>query len=284
MGGIYSRTSRILFVCWALLGLGQAGYATGITADVGLTPPEDRWMFRTQLRYMDRDDPTTMGRDMDMYMVPVVLAYGVRPDVTAIVRQPFIRREMSMPAGDMRDTGRGDLAVIGKYRLLRINRSDYIIGVSPTLGLELPTGEDAFTSDGYTALTGVYFSGRRGAWGADLNLAYKIPEIDNRGGSRAGDKFSATLAAAYQFSLNNQATMSLWPVLELNYTHESKSLAGGQNLANSGEEMMLVSPGLKFAYQSFMLELLLQFPVDQRQNGNQMERDTGGLVGMRWLF
>ena len=52
-----------------------SGFAGGITADVGLTPPQDRFIFRTQIRYMERgDDPTSMNRTADMIAMPLVLA------------------------------------------------------------------------------------------------------------------------------------------------------------------------------------------------------------------
>ncbi|MFC1692852.1 hypothetical protein ACFL1R_05055 [Candidatus Latescibacterota bacterium] len=77
--------------------LSTLAYAGGISFDAGLTPPEDRWILRTQVRYMQRnDDPSPMGREMSTLMLPVVLAYGFRPDLTIMVRQSVISREMSM--------------------------------------------------------------------------------------------------------------------------------------------------------------------------------------------
>ena len=234
---------------------------------------------------MERDDdPTAMGRSMEMYMVPLVLAYGVRPELTVIARQPFMRREMGMPTGRVEDTGRGDLAVITKYRALRVNHPEYIIGMAPTLGLELPTGDDDFGSDTWDILAGVYMSGRRGPLGADLNLEYKLNGAEGRNGDRQGDEFTVTAAVAYQFSLNNRATMSLWPVLEISYGHASADRRDGQPVRDSGENFLLVAPGLKYAYQSFVLELLIQLPVDQSQNGDQLKRGTGSLVGIRYMF
>jgi hypothetical protein len=120
--------------------------------------------------------------------------------------------------------------------------------------------------------------------GADLNLEYKPIGIEDRDGDRPGDEFAATLAVAHQFSLNKQATISLWPVIELAFTHEGHTRADGQKDDDSGENILLLSPGVKFAYQSFMLELLLQFPLEQDQKGNQLERAPGGLFGVRLLF
>lgn len=267
------------------VGLGpDPAYATGITADVGLTPPADRWILRSQLRYMRREDPTPMNRKMSMHMVPIVLAYGVRPDLTAIIRQPVIRRRMEMPAGSVEDTGLGDFTMIAKYRLARINTPKYIFGIAPTLGFEFPTGSEGVGSDTWDILTGFFFSGRRGALGADLNLEYKINSLEDRDGDRPGDEFAATLAVAPQLSLNETSTISLWPVVELAFQHEARARADGHTDNNTGEDIVLFAPGLKYANQSFMLEFLVQFPIYQDQNGDQLERSPGGLLGFRYLF
>ncbi|MHC4154319.1 MAG: hypothetical protein ACYST6_05290, partial [Planctomycetota bacterium] len=58
------RTSLLSLAFVAVLagGTTNAG-AAGISVDAGLTPPEDRWIIRNQVRYMTReDDPTGMNR------------------------------------------------------------------------------------------------------------------------------------------------------------------------------------------------------------------------------
>ena len=65
--------------------------AGGISVDAGLTPPLDRWIVKTQTRFMRLgDDSTQMNRKMNMYMFPVIVAYGLRPDLTVMLRQPFV--------------------------------------------------------------------------------------------------------------------------------------------------------------------------------------------------
>jgi len=259
----------------------------GITADVGLTPPLDRWMFRSQLRYMERgDDPTGIDREMQMVAAPFVLAYGLRPNLTVIARQIAFHRTMDMPSGDREATGFGDFALITKWRALRVNRRDYILGVAPVLGVEVPTGDDDFGSDTWDALTGAFLTTRRGPLGADLNLEYALNGIDDRSreAARPGDTFSANLALSYQFSLDDNATMSLWPVLELTYTDARRDRRDGDGVPDSGGDQLTVSPGLKFARQSFMLEALVQLPVSQNPNGVQLERGIGALAGVRYLF
>ena len=195
-----------------------------------------------------------------------------------------MHRKMKMPTGKVENTSIGDLAIITKYRLLRINHPEYIVGIAPTLGVELPFGDNELGSHTWDIFTGIYVSGRRGPLGADLNLEHKSNGIENRKADRPGDEFTATLAIAHQFSLNSQSTMSLWPVLEVTYAHIDNAQADGQKDDNSGEDVALVSPGLKFAYQSFMLEFLLQLPIHQEQNGEGLKRAAAGLFGIRFLF
>ncbi len=128
--------------------LSTLAYAGGISFDAGLTPPDDRWILRTQVRYMQRnDDPSPMGREMSMLMFPVVLAYGLRPDLTIMVRQSVISREMSMTGNSEKNSGLGDLFILAKYRAYRLNTPDYTFGIAPTLGLEIPSGIKTFSSE-----------------------------------------------------------------------------------------------------------------------------------------
>lgn len=277
-----AQLAALLFVSWAAVAHGG-----GITADVGLTPPVDRWIFRTQLRYMERgDDPTAMNREARMYAVPMVLAYGLRPNVTVIARQIAFHREMDMPAGTRNDTGFGDFALISKWRVLRINRPDYIIGVAPTFGIEFPSGDDDFGSETWDALTGLFLTLRQGPLGADLNLEYTINGVDERFDSdtRTGDVFTSNLALSYQFTLDEDATLSLWPVLEVTYTDTRHAQLDGNDAPNSGGQLLTVAPGIKFARQSFMLEALVQLPVCQDVNGTQLEQEFAALAGLRYLF
>lgn len=281
----FTVTRRVLVV---LLLAGGAARGGGITADVGLTPPVDRWMFRTQMRYTKLgDDPTPMDREMEVYAVPFVLAYGLRPNLTIIARQIAFHRRMRMSTGGNEETGRGDLALITKWRGLRVNRPDYIVGIAPTLGIEVPSGDDDFGSDTWDATVGTYFTGRRGPWGADLNLEYTLNGVDDRDGDNAprpGDDFRANLALSYQVTLDERATMSLWPVLEVTYGDAQRGREDGAAVTDSGGHLLTVAPGVKFARQSFMLEALVQFPLDQEWEGAQLERDISALAGVRYLF
>ena len=261
--------------------------AAGISIDAGLTPPEDRWIFRTQFRSMSRKgDPTSMNREMDTYVVPIVIAYGLRPDLTLMVRQTVKHRKMSMGGVVSRDTGLGDLFVLGKYRLYRHNTREYTFGIAPTLGVEFPTGNDEFSSKTWDLEPGLFASWRSGPWASDFSMAYKWNGFADRGkdGLNPGDELTVDLALAYQFSIGKKADMSLAPVLEFNYKHTLSDRLSGRDISNTRESLFFVSPGIKFTKSSFILEALLQFPVWQDQRGSQLKQGTRLIVGIRYMF
>lgn len=261
--------------------------AGGISVDAGLTPAEDRWIFRTQLRFMQRrDDPTLMDRKMDTYALPVVLAYGVHSDFTLLVRQAVMHRKTSMAGSTSRDSGFGDFYVLGKYEFYRRNTPDYTLGVAPTLGLELPTGDDDFGSETWDLEPGLFASWRSGPWASDFDMAYKWNGFADkgRGGLDPGNELSLDLALARQFSVGEKAETAFAPVIEFSYRHILPDGLRGHDVANTGESIFFISPGFKFTKSSFIVEALVQLPVWQDQEGTQLEQGMRFILGARYMF
>jgi hypothetical protein len=112
--------------------------ADGISADAGLTPAQDKWIFRTQARYIKLDnDPSMMNQSMEMYMFPMVVAYGLRSDLTLMFRQPYMKMNMNMTMSMAENTthssGFGDLMVMAKWRTTRkrVPRTTWAFRYSP---------------------------------------------------------------------------------------------------------------------------------------------------------
>jgi hypothetical protein len=261
--------------------------AAGISVDAGLTPPEDRWIVRTMGVYMRREkDPTAMDRKMNKYTLNTVLAYGLRPDLTLMLKQPAVYQEMTRNGVISKDTGVGDLSLIAKYRILRRNTREYTLGLSAIAGLEPPTGTDAFSSETWDFKPGIYISLRRDALASDFNIGYNWNGFsdDGKGGVNPGDELSLDYAIAYQFSFGEEAEVALAPVLELSYKHISSDRLNDNKVINTGESVFYISPGLKFTKSSFILEALVQIPTWQDQNGSQTKRGVGYIVGTRFMF
>ncbi len=261
--------------------------AGGISVDAGLTPAQDRWIVRTQARYMQRgDDPAGTGREMSRIAFPVVLAYGLKPNLTLMVRQMLMYQEMTMMSATDRNTGFGDLFVLAKYRAYRINTSRYTLGIAPTLGLELPTGTDDFGSETWDLNTGLYISGRSGPWATDFNLGYAWNGFAGKASQNPdpGEELSLDWALARQFSVGERAQVALAPVLECSYRNTGADRTNGQKVPNTGESVLYLSPGFKRSTSWLILETLIQIPVWQNQNGSQLQRGIGALVGSRLMF
>ncbi len=261
--------------------------ASGISVDAGLTPSEDRWIFRLQTRYMHSTAQAPgMNSEMTMYVVPVVAVYGLRNYLTLMARQTIVSREMSMSGSSQRENGFGDFFFLMKYKAFRVNTPDYTLGISPTIGISVPTGKQAFTSETWDLRIGVYVSGRRGRWGTDLNIAYRPNGFagDREDNIETGDEFSADWAGAYQFSYNSTSETTLAPVLELSFRRVMPDASNGIEITDTGERLFHISPGAKLSTSSVIGETLIRIPVWQNQVGNQLKKEIGFIAGIRLLF
>ena len=258
----------------------------GISADAGLTPAQDKWIVRTQIRLMQRgDDTSPMQREMRMYMTPLVVAYGLRPELTLMVRQVFVSRTMTMKGVDTETSGLNDLFVLAKYRAYRKNTRSYTIGLAPSLGVSLPTGATGIGSKAVNLALGMNGSYRRGTWAVDANFEIGIDGVAGKEGEYTrGETLSFVTALAHQFPVGTGARNALAPVLEINYVHAGPRRLLGAELPNSGESYVQLSPGFKFTHSSLILETLVQVPIWQDQEGTQTELEVSGLIGVRLMF
>jgi hypothetical protein len=150
----------------------------------------------------------------------------------------------------------------------------------------MPTGSDEFSSDTWDLVGGLYFSWRSGVWAADLNMAYRWNSFTDRdkNGLVPGDVGNLDAAFSYQYSIGGSAFASLIPVLELNYEDARAARLDGDDTANTGGAVFYVSPGLKYATPSVILEALVRVPAAWDQNGSQPDPALGLLFGVRFLF
>ncbi len=191
-----------------------------------------------------------------------------------------------MSSATERSTGLGDLFILAKYRAYRINTSRYTLGIAPTIGLELPTGEDPFTSETWDLNAGVYVSGRTGPWAVDFSLAFAWNDFadQRKDDANPGDELSLDWALAHQFSIGEKANLALAPVLELSYKNIWPDRANGRDISDTGESILYLSPGGKWSMSWLILEALVRIPVWQDQRGSQLKRDVGMLIGSRLMF
>jgi len=261
----------------------QAG---GISVDAGLTPAEDRWIFRSQFRQMRFKDSSGEGRKMIGYGVPLVLAYGLYPQLSVLIKQTMTYREMRRGGKTSTDSGWSDFLVLTKYKLYRLNTRDYTFGLAGTVGMEFPTGKESFSSGTWDIKPGVYASLRSGPTALDFTAEYAWNGFADQGTNDIdpGNELFLNWAGSYQFLVGGNANTTLAPVLELSYINTMPDRRFGNDIANTGESVLYLSPGTKFTVSSLIFEALAQFPVLQHQMGIQLEREFNLLLGIRYMF
>ena len=262
-------------------------WAVGISIDAGLTPPEGRWILRTQVRAMSRVAPDgTVDASMDRLMVPFVVVYGLRPQLTLGLRQIVESRSMTMNGNENSESGLADLYFFAKYKVLRVNTRSYTLGIAPLLGIEAPTGSSGISSESWDLVTGLLVSGRTGMWGADLNIGYGIRGMAGvpEGDPDPGNEWGLDLAIARQIPVGDSGQASLAPVLELIWRDTAPDAIDGTDVPNTGESVFSVAPGLKYTLGDLIIEGLVRFPVAQEQTGMQLEVRPMYLLGIRHMF
>jgi hypothetical protein len=221
---------------------------------------------------------------IQQFVIPVVLAYGVRSNVTLVARQALIRRERTVLEDSSTESGLGDTYVFVKYKAFRSNSPRLTFGVAPTVGVEFPTGQSAFSSNTWDLRAGLYASTRTRTWSSDVNIAYMRNDMFDDVVVVPGDELSIDAAAAYQFVIDHNGAVTASPVLELSYLKVWPSRIGDDEAPNTGESVLYVSPGAKLSTSMVIMEGLVRIPVRDDLAGDQPKRNVQALLGFRFLF
>ncbi|NQU66871.1 MAG: hypothetical protein HQ510_02910 [Candidatus Marinimicrobia bacterium] len=257
--------------------------AGGISVDAGLTPAENRWIVRYQARQMERTG--AMDASMTTTMDVFNLAYGIRPHLTLMVMQGWANRKSDMMGQISEFTGRNDMMLMAKYRLLRVNTRKTTLGIAATIKLLIPTGEDPFTSDYWSVSPGIFLSPRWNKWALDASTEFRLNDLFNNRDDvlQRGWETSVNCAIARQIVLGNNSAFAIAPVLEMTGSITQPD-ASATEFADSRESVIFLSPGMKLTYQSLILEVLWQHPLWQDIPGSAMEYSSKGLVGIRYML
>ena len=244
-------------------------------------------MARTMLHSMESgSDPTSMNREMNKYNLNLVLAYGLYRNLTLIVKQPMVHKKMLMNGETTKNTGLGELTFRTKYGIYRRNTPEYNIGIAAIAGLKFPTGAYTFSSKTWDIKSGLYLSLRASHLASDFNIGYSYNGSAKKtdGTIDFGDEFELDWALAYQFVISDDAETVVAPVLEFSYKYIAKDQMDGADLPDSGESVLYLSPGVKLTKSAVKFEILFQIPIWQIQKGSQLQRNTGVIAGIRYLF
>lgn len=246
-----------------LLFAGSVRGQEAINFDSALQPGKGSTILRQQVRYFEADRRTpSMNLDISQWMSVTSIVHGLEADTTLILNFKHIFRkiENNMTGESDRDNGFGDVRVLGKYNLWKVDTGPTDTTRFSVLGgLEIRSGDSNFSSDSYDPLLGVVFTKSDGRFGYDLAGLWKF----NTGGG-ASDEFKYDAAITYRLYPEKYGTGKIeafFGVLELNGLAET-----------NGDNELFLSPGVQYITGLWAIEATIQIPIWQELD-KRPERD-----------
>ncbi len=246
----------------------------GISFDAGITPAEGRIMLRSQYRHISAS--ATSG-SITTRMVPIVVAYGLKPGVTLMARNMYFHRHFS--ASDVTVKGINDPYLLAKFRLYRKNTRNWVVGVAPHVAVNVPIGATGVGSSTWNPDLGVNVSFRPRFFSVDFSARYRIQDITAASAVDPPDNFAADLAASHIIALNASGESALAPVVEFNYFRE---VFTGDGQA-APDQLLMVSPGGTFIFSDIAFEMLFQLPLYQGSDPVVKQRYRL-IAGLKYMF
>lgn len=275
-----------------------------ITFNTALPVHAGEWIVRQQTVWLRAtDDPSPLGQELDVFVAPAVVVYGLNSRVALFAIEPFLSKqiEVTTPAGRVTraTTGFGDLTAMARVTALAVDRPGETIRLAPFAGLKLPTGRDdeadglgrlprplQLGSGSWDPLLGTVFTWQTLGWELDASMSYQ--RRTEAKGFKAGDESRGE--ASFQYRLVPSGTLGsgvpsyLYAVVETNAVWRSRSRLAGVPDPDSGGFTWYVAPGLQWVTLRTVLEAAVQIPVVKHTNGFGLREDFTGLLSLRVSF
>ncbi|WP_053185871.1 hypothetical protein [Sunxiuqinia dokdonensis] len=264
---ILSFSILTAFLCY----FGSQTKAEGISVDAGLTPAQDRIVVRLQYRNMLMQ----MGdNDIVMHMMPVVVAYGLTPDITVMLRNIYRSVGTNETMMEM-DNRWMDPFLMGKVKLYRRNTRAYSLGVAGFAGTTFPVLNSS-SSKTYSPVLGLNASFRPGLWSFDLNNAYEWVNYNTEENQPAARQLQLNLAVSHNILVPGIENWILSPVQEFSFISDSPVTGESSSYGFISPGLQIVSPYVKF-------EALYQIALNSSQNTG-LKNGNRLILGLRFLF
>jgi len=270
---------------WRRLGLGAivaaltpAAASHGqapINSNVALQPAKGGLILRQQIRYseaaLDRPGPDP---DIELATTSTTLVYGATEAITLLVDMPVVvSRRFEDDAAGVIDTEAGvaDWTALAKIRLHRRDTGPLATTrIDAIAGLELPTGDERFSSDSTDPIVGGVLTTTEGRNAFSADLLWKF---DTGGGGTDLLRYDAAVVrrlSPAQYTRAGQAAIN--GLLELNGVYET-----------DGDNEVFLSPGVQYVTRRWILEASVQLPVAQDVS-DRPEADFILAFGVRMQF
>lgn len=217
---------------------------------------------------------------------------------------PYLDKALEMGARDARRRlsvdGFGDLAIAAKLGIFQRDRPDRTTRAALFGRVKLPTGkDDAVGSDGQVLPRPLQLGTGSADYSAGIILTHSIGPVGLSGdlsydfntttrGFAFGDVLHYDVAVGYRVHPRIYRTFPAKQInlyVEANGTSTHRDTLASRPAADSGGQVLLVSPGVQFIPSAgFLVEATYQIPVWQDFSGAQLEFQPIFKVGIRWLL
>jgi hypothetical protein len=267
---------KISFLFLSILVFSALNYldAQGISVDAGLTPAQNRLIFRTQFRTMEMSNEMMKTKTQ---MVPLVFVYGLKPGITLMARNMYVRRSFGNDSEIKK--GINDPYLLTKFRLYRKNTANYVIGVAPHIASNIPIGSPNISNRTWNPEFGLNVSFRPRFYSIDISTSYTMNDILGQMTTDNGDNYNGNVAFSTVIPLNSRGNNVIVPVLEINYMR-----SGITRKISSVDDLFMISPGVSFISSSLVLEGLYQIPVFQSFSAGGMKQKSRLIVGIKYML
>lgn len=237
----------------------QARAQAPINSNVALQPPKGGLILRQQFRYAEADfNRDGADLDIELWAEATTAVYGVTDSFTLLLDAPVVisqRVKNNATGASDTEAGLADWTALAKLRLFREDTGPTdTMRFDAIAGLELPTGEDAFSSDSVDPIVGGVFTMSRDRWFFDADLLWKF---DTSGGLPDQMRYDAALIyrlSPVEYTRANQPAFN--GLVELNGLYET-----------NGDNELFLSPGIQYVTIRWIVEATVQIPVWQDLDG-----------------
>ncbi len=270
-----AKLARTLLVLSVPVEMPSGVSSAGLNTIVALTPPEGGWIIRAQWRYSSLgDDPTPLGRKVDLSLQPITVVYGVTADLALQATIPIVYRKIAFGSGVERsDTGVGDIPLLAKYRFYQKDEPGVTTRWAAIGGLEVPTFDDAFSSESFDPIIGTVWTHQQRDWWIDWDVLYKF---NTAGGLDGDDELRGDVAASVRLLDDESDTIGPWGLYAIAEVNA--------NYFTDGSVQVFGSPGIQFITPNVILEAGVQLPMLQDLAAPRLEKDFTVVLSLRVQF
>ena len=269
--------------------------------------------FRTFFLGFDRSDlrvdgeqmPDPLSRQVRVRGQIFVLPYEVVSNrLVVMAAVPYLDKslETGSPASrqELSANGLGDLAFAAKVNVFQRDRPDQTTRAALFGRLKLPTApDDELGPDGAPLPRPLQLGTGSVDYSAGISLTHSVGPLGLSGAlthdfNTASDEFAFSDVFHFDVALGYRVMPRIYDTfpakqinvyVEANGTVSGRSTQSGGAVADSGGNVLWLSPGVQFIPTGgFLIEATYQIPVRQDLNGTQLEFKPTFKAGIRWLL